>query len=103
MPKRYVVLEPRLRCELLRINRTDEEVCSRDYYALGTFLEGTDKCVTTQPTGFGAARCSKYELPELVAASQQGNELEGVSAGAIYRGGPVEVRSGDAACGADFA
>jgi len=29
--------------------------------------------------------------------------LEGIGAGAIYRGGPVEVRAGDAAGGADFA
>src|SRR6266404_1116627 len=46
-PKRYVVLGPRLRWEKVRINRTGDKVCPRNYYALGTFLRGADKAVTT--------------------------------------------------------
>src|SRR5712672_3375031 len=34
---------------------------------------------------------------------EEGDELEGISAGAVYGGGPVKVGAGDAAGGADFA
>ena len=46
---------------------------------------------------------TKTKNADLVAGCQQRNELEGVGAGAIYRGSPVEVWAGDAARGADFA
>jgi len=39
----------------------------------------------------------------LVTGPEEGDELEGVGAGAVYRGGPVQVRAGDAAGGADLA
>jgi hypothetical protein len=47
---------------------------------------------------------NKGELGALVSAgAQKGDQLKRICAGAVYSGGPVEVRAGDTACGADFA